>query len=141
VGDLRKIFIDALVADSVEMTALGLPPGEVIQRSGFENEVPTKARPFAAYYLGAEVPAGSATKLRATRISLLVWVHDKPGDYFAMNEIMDRIRYVLENQDPADDFMELRWMERSQDLSDTDMGTICRWDRYEAQFTPRGAQS
>ncbi len=138
-GDFRAIFVDAVINDPI-LNTLGLPPTEVFQRGSFVDEVPTRHRPFAVFHLGTEVPVGSTSALRATRVSLLVWIHDLAGDYFRINEVLDRMRYVVEAVRPFDDLLEIRWMERSQDLTDTDMSTICRWDRYEAQFTPRGAQ-
>lgn len=92
--------------------------------------VPGK-RPYAVYRMGIESVKGPAP-IKARQRTLRVWVHDDPGSYDMVDAALDAIREALEEESTRPGHLEFRWIERSEDLHDPTLGTICRYDRWMA---------
>lgn len=132
--DLRKIVFRALKADPELAELVG---DRIYQRgSTLEGIPPTDTVPYIVYNLGLSFPKGPSA-LRARTQSLQVWVHDEPGDYFRIDQILTRVKVVLESIDAGqeDGFLEIRFVEASQDLWDNLLKHLVRYSRHGATLT------
>lgn len=135
--DLRK-KVFKLMAEDDELLAV-VAPAElvVVQRSGFVDTAPTHVRPFIVYNFGISHPSGPSV-LRAHNQYVQVWVHDRTGDYYRIDKMLDRIKVVLEAAEPEAEFYEFRMLDRSPDLSDTGLDTNVRYAVFQAAMSPGG---
>lgn len=135
--DLRKKVYQLMVTDPVlqELSA----PNElaVFQRSGNEQSEPPKTRPFVIYNLGITTPSGPSA-LRAHNRYVQVWVHDDPGDYHRIDQMLARIKEVFEAAPQEAEFYELRLVNDSPDLNDTGLDTIVKFAVFQAALSPGG---
>jgi hypothetical protein len=129
--DLRAKVYDTLRSDLVLQDLL---EKEIYQKTGFEKEVPTKARPFMLYELGEDSPVGPSA-LRARAATVTVWAHDVMGDFTQIDEILSQVKVALEAAEHEGEFLELRYLGRSPDMEDLDLKTNCRYVRFSAMLT------
>lgn len=123
----RVICYQAMKAHAPLMALL---PGGIHQASSLNN-VPDK-KPFLVHRMhnGLRYQRGLGD-----RSYLQVWVHDVPGDYMRIDEVIELVKSVLEAVPAQGSLLQVRWLEDSVDLQDDDMGTICRNSRYELTNT------
>ena len=82
--------------------------------------------PYMVYKVSSLTPR-IATALNT---QLQVWAHDEPGDYTTIDDILARVKEVLESQGNSGDFLSAEWLDGSEDGFDDATGTIMRYDRY-----------
>lgn len=126
--DLRRRIYEALSGDSVLTEMVG---DRVMARTGLEETGHELEKPFLVYFFGFTSKIGPTT-VGAGGQWVHVWAHQARGDFFQVDQILDRCREVLEALPHEGPFYELRHLERSQDLEDPAMETNCRFDRYQA---------
>jgi hypothetical protein len=131
--DLRALVYGSLKNDSV---LTGFWADRFYQRSSMENEVPPSQRPFGIYYLDRENLVLTPSALKARSLTVQVWVHDEPGDYYQIDQVLDRVREVLEATPAQDKFLEFRLLFKSSDLYDDLLKTIVRYSRFDAILAP-----
>lgn len=135
--NLRKLVQSSLSSDS-ELQELAAPNELVVfQRTGLEETVPPKTRPFILHTLGMTTPSGIRA-IRAHNQYLTIWVHDDTGDYFRIDSIHARVKLVLEGLEPREQFYEMRMLDRSPDLSDLGLDTNVRYATYLVALSPGG---
>lgn len=133
--DLRTKVASLLTADAP--LAQLIPAEAMFQRTGMLMESPPNDRPFLVYHFGQEIPelGVESQDQHPTRRHVQVWVHDVIGDYFRIDQALDRVRHAFEVANVEGTFLELRFVERSQDLLDPELHTITRWSRFTATLT------
>jgi len=124
--DIREI-ITQTVTDAPEVTEL---IEDRFDQSTAVDTAPAK-KPFATYTMGPESVAGPYP-IGARERTFQLWAHTTPGDYGPIDQVLDAAREALLAKQPRPGFLEFRWIERSQDLYDPALGTICRYDRWMA---------
>lgn len=117
-AELKEIVGERIIQASA-LGAEGLP--------GYEG-IPE--RPFATYRMHTDFPLQRPV---GRREYAQVWANDEPGDYATIDDILALCRIAIEGLEPTENFLEARWIETGVDLSDTAMGTINRYIRF--QFT------
>lgn len=120
---MRALMRLALVNDST----LSVPEGAIV--SGDADSV--QERPFINLQWSENNPGLGPM----TRRSLVVWVHDEPGDYARIDAILLRIRAIFTGleaaQAPEGGWLNsVRWETDSGDLRDETRGTILRTSTY-----------
>lgn len=130
--DLRKLVFRALREDQSLADRVG---DRIYQAGSLSDDVPpTSQTPYLVYKLGTEGRAGPSA-IRATTRSVEVWAHDQVGDYFVIDEILDRAKVVLEAVDNQGTFLEIRFTNKSPDLWDDVLKHIVRFSRFQATLT------
>jgi len=132
--DLRKVIFRALKGDPELQSLVG---ERIFQRgSTLDGIPPTDEVPYIVYNLGQGFVKGPSA-LKARQQGLQVWVHDEPGDYFRIDEILTRVKEVLEEVDAGAPigFLEIRQFETSQDLWDNLLKHLVRYSRLGATLT------
>lgn len=109
---------------------LALVPKASIYGSGSLEGSPA-SKPFLILSFDPEVPGPFPG---STERSALVWAHDVPGDYLAIDAVLSAVRAALVGQVPSQHAIGCRWSGDSQDLADESLGTITR----NATFTMNG---
>lgn len=118
---MRTLIFQALVNDA-ELNALG-----ITSAASFAVDVDTpQSRPFLQLRWGVNAEGLDTS----TRRSLVIWVHDKPGDYTKIDQIILRLRALLPSLVPSRDavgwLQGVRWEGDSEDLTDDGHKTIAR---------------
>lgn len=135
--DLRKKIYQLLTTDP-DLEALAAPSELVVaQRSGLEETEPPKTRPFIIYNFGTTVPSGPSA-VRAHNQYVQIWVHDTVGDYHRIDEMLGRIKVLMENAPAEEEFYEFRLLDLSPDLNDTGIDTNTRFAVFQAALSPGG---
>lgn len=67
-----------------------------------------------------------------------VWIHDEPGDYHRIDQMLQRIKVVFEAAEAEDEFLELRQIDRSPDFNDLGLNTIVKYATFQAAVSPGG---
>jgi hypothetical protein len=130
--DLRRKITQALLADPFLQTMVG---DRVFQRMGVDElEVPPSVKPFIVYHFGSEI-AGYPSALHGSERTFQVWVHDDPGDYWKIDQILDQAKIVLEAIEPENGLCEFRYFDKGPDLYDNVLKTIMRFSRFTATLT------
>lgn len=119
-----RTWIHQTLIGAVPVTTL--VPAARIFGSGSVQGVP-KDKPFIILTFGARV----APIPTAHRQTVTVWVHDEPGDYLRIDQILAEIRSVLEGQVSSAGAIGCRWSGDSTDLADDAYGTITRNSSYD----------
>jgi hypothetical protein len=134
--DLRKVVFRALKADP-ELASL--VENRIFQRSSMEEGVPPAQIPYIVYNFGESFTIGPSM-LKAQRQTVMVWVHDKTGDYFRIDEILERVKVILEHikEGDPDGFLGIRFLQTSPDLWDDLTKHIVRYGRYAATMSQVG---
>jgi len=129
---MRAVIREAIVNDAA-LILLG-----VSAEGTLSGDVDTPAvTPFLNLKWGTTNPApfGSA----AQQTTLVIWVHDKPGDYDRIDSICRRLRVLLPSlvglQDLYDYVSQVAWTGDSLDLQDDGHRTITR----QCNFTLNGS--
>lgn len=112
---------------TADATLLGLG---VVAAGVLAGDVDTpRDRPFINIRWGVTTPGVGGVDRR----SVVVWVHDKPGDYTRIDTILKRIKFLLAAQPTAGTAdmgggyaVGLQWLTDSDDLVDDGHGTITR---------------
>jgi hypothetical protein len=134
--DLRKVVFQALKGDP---DLSELVEDRIFQRSSLEEGVPPAQIPYIVYHFGESFGTGP-TIIKAQRQTVQVWVHDRAGDYFRIDEILDRVKVVLEHieEGDPDGFLGIRHLQTSPDLWDDLTKHIVRYGRYAATMSQSG---
>jgi len=134
--DLRKVVFRALKEDPELDTFVH---GRIFQRSSMQEEIPPSEVPYIVYHMNESFGVGPSI-IKAQRQTVQVWVHDKIGDYFQIDEILDRVKVVFEHLpegDPAG-FLGIRHLQYSPDLWDDLVKHIVRYGRFTATMSQLG---
>jgi hypothetical protein len=120
---MRALIYGALVNDSV-LNGLGIN-----SESSFAIDVDTpQTRPFLQIRWGLNEIGLKNTAV--SRRTLTVWVHDEPGDYTRIDEILYRVKSLLPTLDGQSNglghVVSIEWTGDSEDLADDGHGTITR---------------
>lgn len=124
----RSLVYAALTADAQLVAAI---PAERWLQQGAVDRAPI--RPFAIIAM-QEV---GTTAVRSAQPRCMVWVHDDRGSFLRIDEILARVKVVLEGleaEDSTDRIVDVRWDGDSPDLVDPGYDTNTR----NAQFTITG---
>jgi hypothetical protein len=127
---MRGLLFEALTTDPM-LIGLG-----ITDDSSFASDVDTpQNRPFLQLRWGRTDEGLAAVKVR----SLVVWVHDKGGDYSTIDSILLRLRSLIpslvgESNGPGW-LVDVTWNGDSEDLTDDGHKTITR----NASFTLVGS--
>ena len=118
---MRTLIRQVLIADPT-LIGFGVAPGAVLA-----GDVDTPAeRPFLNLRWGATTPGMDVVDRR----SLVIWVHDKPGDYTRIDSIIRRIKSLfgaLAGEAHSSGWLsQVEWVTDSNDLVDDGHGTITR---------------
>jgi hypothetical protein len=120
---MRALIYGALVNDSV-LNGLGIN-----SENSFAIDVDTpQTRPFLQIRWGLNEIGLKNTVV--SRRTLTVWVHDEPGDYTRIDEILYRVKSLLPTLDGQSNglghVVSIEWTGDSEDLADDGHGTITR---------------
>jgi hypothetical protein len=97
-----------------------------VNGDGSLNSVP-EARPFIIVRLDQAVPEFEGTSDQ----DVTLWVHDDPGSYLRIDNIIANIRQALDRQPVTEaGGITAVWQGDSGDLADDDKGTIVRTSSY-----------
>jgi len=118
---MRTLVFQAIIGDS-SLNTLG-----ITSDASFAVDVDTpQQRPFLQLRWGRN-DEGLYT---STRRSLVIWVHDEPGDYTRIDNIILRLRALLPSLVPSRDdngwLQGVEWTGDSEDLTDDGHKTIAR---------------
>lgn len=131
--DLRGIIFRALMDDPEIAAEVG---DRIVQRGSWDQDgipAPT-VLPYIVYDLSNEGSYGPSA-MRATRRFFTVRVHDQLGDYFRIDQILQRVKVVLQDVDQQHELMQIRFIEKSQDLFDDLLDHLVRYSRFHATLT------
>lgn len=128
---MRDYVFGLLTGDS-DMNDLGITVD-----SGFiQHDVDTpQVRPFMTIHWGNTNPGIQGFDLVNER-DFQVWVHDAPGDYTKIDNILSRIRVLLMGTEatytntPGRWITGVEWMGDSDDLNDDEQDTITRYGEF-----------
>ncbi len=113
------------LTNSPEFSAL-IPPDRVLAGGGINVIPPPEHRPFIVLRFGAESP----TEVKpATDQSLEGWVHDDPGDFQRINEVLGVLKVVLQSMSGGD-IISVVWTGNSEGFPDDSLRTITRYGTY-----------
>lgn len=125
---MRELIFQALINDSA-MNLLG-----ITDASSFAVDVDTpEARPFLQLRWGRNEEGLRQTPV--TRRTLVIWVHDEPGDYAVIDSIIARVKAVLVSLEGQPNgfghLVAAEWRGDSEDLVDDGHKTITRNTSFE----------
>lgn len=90
-----------------------------------------EAVPQTTPYMVLKLGDDSAPSKSLQYQELTVWVHDTPGSYQRIGEILEEVRLALVNNRATSNGMIIAdWQGHSGDLADDAMGTIVRTSSY-----------
>lgn len=120
---MRSLVFSTLVGDSV-LNAAG-----ITSASSFAVDVDTpETRPFLQIRWGKNDIGLDGTAV--TKRTLVIWVHDVPGDYTKIDAILTRVRTILPllsgQSNGLGHVIAVEWTGDSEDLADDGHGTIVR---------------
>lgn len=118
---MRTVIAQALMNDAT-LAGLGITSEGV-----YAGDVDTpQERPFIQLRWGQTTPGLDTVDNRV----LVVWVHDRPGDYIAIDAIVRRIKDIFRSleatQHASGWILKIEWVTDSDDLTDDGHGTITR---------------
>jgi hypothetical protein len=118
---MRKTLFNYLVSDE---DSVAMVPADRWVARGSVDERPSL--PFVVYAFGLTDPALGPVRSQTVEL----WVHDEPGDYTRIDDILDAIEKNAENllQYESDGWriMSVEWNGRSGDLGDDGFRTATR---------------
>lgn len=120
---MRGLIFQAIIGDAT-LNALG-----ITDASSFAVDVDTpQTRPFLQLRWGRNDVGLSQTEIG--RRNLTIWVHDQPGDYTRIDQIVMRLRTLLPalvgESNGLGYLMAVEWSGDSEDLADDGHRTITR---------------
>ena len=129
----RAWFYEQLAEDAGFMATV---PGGVHASTKLQKAPANK--PFIMYRAIAHRPRGRGDDEDLTREeTFLVFVHDVPGSYIKVDEILASLRTKFANlKDSASGIARCTWLEDSEDFRDEDMGTVLRYARLTVRYLP-----
>lgn len=124
----NREWVHSTMAGSAPLAA---QVGTRIYQSTALQEVPA-TKPYIMYRYLADVPElRGDDSTPVNRQAFMVMVHDLPGSYVRIDEILQILRGLFrDTSDPSADIIRCNWVDDSEDLRDDVMGTILRWSRY-----------
>lgn len=131
--DWRSWVFQTLEGATVDDAPLALLSAEDVYGAG-SLVTPPEQKPFLIIRMGNEDrgPFPGVSRGRC-----VLWAHDEPGDYLAVDQALRAAQRALcgdgatEGQVVAAGGVGIRWMGNSEDLTDPDLGTICRNSTYD----------
>lgn len=124
---VRKLAFEA-VAGNAEVLAL-VPAEQWVARGALTERLTT---PFVVYAIGEELPAPGPVR----RTTVEFWVHDEPGDYTRIDDILEAIKVAAESTLQSEGYgyrmMVVEWTGNSGDLSDEGLHTATRTGGFRA---------
>lgn len=128
-------WLHGLLSGDVTLSAL-LPGG--VGAFQATQDIP-EDKPFLRHRLGVSaslVKDDNVTKLVSTPAQ--IWVHDRPGDYMAIDAALQRCRTLVEGAlgTVTNKLYRAEWLEVSEDLNDPQMGTILKYARIRIIHKP-----
>lgn len=107
-------------------------PAERWYQMGSIDETPEK--PFGVYRLAMTQP-GVTRRSKYRPTSLEVWVHDTPGSYTRIDEVLNAVEDVLDaviyaSAAPTESISAADFVSKSPDLDDTGFRTICKMSSF-----------
>jgi hypothetical protein len=117
-------------------TLSALLPGGVHQTTSIDR-TPTQ-KPFIIYRVIAHRPDHRGDDQDILRSeNFLVFVHDVPGDYLKIDNILRQLKLLYINAKDVNAGVGcVSWLEDSEDFRDEDMGTIMKYGRYSIRYIP-----
>lgn len=120
---MRKL-VWTLLKDDTQLNSLGIDEDSLLEESAVDTPA---MRPFAVTRWREDSPGIGPVSRR----TLTIWVHDTPGSYKRIDDVIRRVREVLEPvvamQDPDGGWLnQIEWRGNSEDLSDDVQGTVVR---------------
>ena len=120
----RRWAYDTLRMDS-QITSL--MPVDGILGGGALRSAP-KVKPFLIIGLNPSLRPNVAS---ATIGGMVITVHDEPGDYGRIDQVLSRVKQLFNNAVPGEPGSTVvEWLTDSQDLADDGYGTILRNSSY-----------
>lgn len=93
---------------------------------------PSDQRPFIVINVGSDYPELNDGDAPAwSKRTASIWVHDDPGSYDRIDDIIPAIRAALVGQVAQPDAIAITWDGDSDQLADDMMGTIVRNTNYQ----------
>lgn len=129
----RTWFYSRMMGNAALLTDL---PGGIHQSTALAKAPVLK--PFAMYRSIADRPGDRGDDVDLTLLeTFLVFVHDVPGDYLKIDEVLTKLRDLFVNaKDKSAGVSRCTWLENSEDFRDEDMGTILRYARVSIRYLP-----
>jgi len=89
-------------------------------------------KPFLVFHMGNDTNEMLADEHTASRQFFQVYVHDEPGDYQQIEDIVRAVKSALVGKgSPEDGVITTRYLETSQDLDDETLRTIFNYIRFQ----------
>jgi hypothetical protein len=124
---MRKWLYDLLNEDQ---ELRDIHEGRVFQGQSLKE---TPKKPFLVYRLGNDTSENLSEGTGPRRQFFQVYIHDQFSDYSRIDELVARVKYLLENSmSPEDNILQVRYLETSRDLDDQVHDTIFRYVRFQA---------
>jgi len=122
---IRGLARDALLADAVLASKL-----QGIFGAG-SLTTPPPSKPYIVVRAGA---AGTSAFRGVMFEDVSLWVHDDPGSYELIDELLEDTLRVMTNIPNGDGLFEFSWLGDSGELADDWLGTITRNGTYRAHL-------
>lgn len=129
----RAWFYEQMADDAGFMA---LAPGGVHASTKLQKA--PELKPFLMYRAIAHRPRNRGDDEDVTREeTFLLFVHDVPGSYVKIDNILEVLRTKYVNRKDTDNgISRCFWVEDSEDFRDEDMGTILRYARITVRYLP-----
>lgn len=120
-----RTYVFSLITSDLYLRSKGINENSVFTQHSVDTP---QVRPMIVLRWGATVPGVGPIDQR----TLQVWVHDKPGSYNTINDVLGRVRALLRplvgvNVGGVDEWItSINWRGDSDDLRDDEAGTITR---------------
>lgn len=127
--DPRSWLYQREIASVGLMALLGEGAASILAFQSFKS-VPSK-KPFVVNKSSTTQPElKDDGRTIAAHTNFQVWVHDDPGDYLAIDAVLKELKGVIEDSAGDETVIRGEWLETSEDLEDSEMGTILRYCRF-----------
>jgi hypothetical protein len=113
---------------------MALLPGGVHQTTSLMSTPHEK--PYIIYRQTSDVSRMRGDDGETVRtLGYMIFVHDVPGDYLAIETIMARLQVLFRDiVDQVNGVIKSLWLETSEDFRDDDMGTITKFARLSIVY-------
>lgn len=137
-----RTWAHAHVKGDAAITAI-IPAVRIIGTSAIVEGTAPPDRPFMVIEAGVADPYEGTREYRvggpdsgprvALAHRLTFWVHNEPGDYETVDDVIAllRTRMMSAGPDPGNHILECRFVQESEDLPDDGFGTITRFSRWQ----------
>lgn len=90
-------------------------------------------KPYVVVILGNDTSEGLGEDVDLHRQFFTLYVHDEPGDYSRIDDIVTQLKHALVNAfNKEAGVITVRYLETSRDLDDETLNTILRYIRFQA---------